>query len=70
MFIVFRFFIASLCRLRSDQFYLTVRLVNLLTIALFLVLNIDLIMQLSLTQMRVVKVIVFNALFCIFIRLF
>jgi len=70
MFIVFRFFIAPLSRLQSVQFYLKVRLVNLITIALFLVLNVDLITQLSLTQIRVVKAIVCNTLVCIYMRLF
>lgn len=67
MFTVFRPFIAFSCRLRSVQFYLTVRLVNLIPIALFLVLNFDLITQLTLTTERcVVKTVVFSVLGCIY----
>ena len=68
MFIVFRSFIASSCRLQSVQFYLTVLLVNLTTIALFPVLNVDLITQLSQIKRRVVKAVVFNVLGYIYTR--
>lgn len=69
IFIVFRSFIASSCRLRSVQFYLMVHLVNLKTITLFLVLNVDLITQLSLTKRRVVKLL-YLMYWVAYIRLF